>query len=585
MDIAIVIGVLLFSLILFSIGKFSVDWITLCMLAVLMLTGILTPAEALSGFGEDYVWMLAALFVLSGALQETGILDLLGSTLLKQAKGRTSGTIARMMTAVGFTSSFMNNTAVTAIYLAPVLSVARRTGISGSKLLIPMAYASILGGTCTLIGTSTNLAVSGYLQKHGYQTIGIFDITPVGLSLFLIGVVFLSLFSGKLLPDHPNETIAEEFGLREYVSEVIISAGSPMIGQPVFSSRLATMGFRILNIIRNKTQLVPDHTSVLSEGDVLLVEGNISTLMDVKEVAGVEIRADAFIERDLQGDNFRLAELLVTPQSLLVNRTLRDTRFRHDYGLVVIAINRRSQSVYEKIGHLTLQVGDVLLVQGAAEKISYYRRTRELHILEDFKPLLYRKKKGYLSVLAFLAAIICSITGLLPSAPAFLVAALLVIAAKAVSLSRAYEMIDFRLLILIAGMSAMGVAMLNTGAAAWISNGIIEHLQPFGLHAIMAGFIILTVLLTQPMSNAAAALVVLPIALESARTLGVSPQPFAIAVMLSASVSLVAPFEPSCMLVYAPGRYRFSDFFRAGFILTILLMIALVVLVPLYWKF
>lgn len=585
MEISIVISVLVLSLILFSMGRFSVDWITLCMLGVLMLSGVLTPAEALSGFGEDYVWMLAALFVLSGALQQTGILDLLGSKLLKQTKGTESGVLWRMMSTVGLTSSFMNNTAVTAIYLAPVLSVARRTGISGSKLLLPMAYASVLGGTCTLIGTSTNIAVNGYLQKHGYPGFGIFEITPVGVSLFLIGLIFLSLFSKKLLPNHPNETITEEFGLRNYVSEVVISPGSPMIGQYVFSSKLVDMGFRILNVIREKNNIIPNVETCLQAGDVLLVEGKLDTLMDVKEVTGVEIRADAFVERDLQGENYRLAEVLVTPQSLFVNRTLRDCRFRHEYGLVVIAINRRGQSVYDKIGRLTLQVGDVLLVQGASEKISYYRRTRALHMLEDFKPLLYRKKKGLVSILAFLAAIIFSITGLVPAAPAFIAAALIVVASKAISLSKAYEIIDFRLLILIAGMSAMGVAMMNSGAAAWISNGVVEQFKPFGLHAIMTGFVILTVLLTQPMSNAAAALVVLPVALETAQTLGVNPQPFAVAVMLSASVSLVTPFEPSCMLVYAPGRYRFVDFFRVGFLLTILLMLTLVLLVPVFWRF
>jgi len=512
-------------------------------------------------------------------------LDLLGSRLLKQAKSRPAWLTTIIMTTVGFTSAFMNNTTVTAIYIAPVISVARRMKINPSKLLMPVAYASILGGTCTLIGTSTNIAVSGYLAQHGFPAIGMFEILPVGIAIFLLGMIYMVLIGKRLLPDHAEASFSEEFGLREYVSEIVVSSNSPLIDQPAFRSGLATKGFTVLSIIRGSERFLPDESSRLKQGDVILVEGNVNNLMDVKTAVGIEIRGDAFTDLDLQGDHIRLAEVLVTPQADFVNSTLQECRFRHKYGLVVIAIKRQGHPIVEKIGKTSLRVGDILLVQGTHDRISYFKRTHDLTVLEDFKPLLYRKKKGAFTILAFLSAILASIMGWAPASITFLAAATVVLLARSITLEKAAEAVDFRLLILIAGMSALGTAMTKSGTAAWLSHHLVDLLSVYGLQAVMAGLIILTVFLTQPMSNAAAAMVVLPIALDAAAKLGVDPRPFSIAVMLSASVSLVTPFEPSCILVYTPGRYRFYDYFKTGFLLTALLMVFLVLLIPLFWHF
>ncbi|MFM9052577.1 MAG: SLC13 family permease [Bacteroidota bacterium] len=585
MEIAIVLGLLLLVLLLLSTGRFPADLVGIGLLVVLLVSGILSPEEAFSGFGNEFVWTLAALFVISGALQQTGVIDLIGSRLLKQARLRPGWLITLIMSAVGVTSAFLNNTTVTAIYLAPVLSVARKLKISASKLLMPVAYASILGGTCTLIGTSTNIAVSGYLERNGFVGIGMFDMLPIGIVLFLIGWMYMLTIGKRLLPEHPNEDVIKEFGLREYVSEIIIVPGSPLVGQRVDSTRLSDMGFRILNVIRAGHNFIPEAETKLDVNDTLLVEGNVNTLMDVKETTGIEMRGDGFLSKDLQGDTIRLAEVLVTPQSGFVNSTLQQSRFRHEYGVVVIAINRHGHPIREKIGRTPLRIGDILLVQGTFERISDYKRNRDLNILDDFKPLLYRKKKGTWALSLFMAAIACSITGWLPASVAFLVASLCMVLLRCVTLEKAYDSIDFRLLILIAAMSALGTAMTSTGTAKWLSDYILDFTLSYGLEAVMAGFIILTVLLTQPLSNAAAALVVLPIAIQAAQRLHVDPHPFAVAVMLSASVSLVTPFEPSCLMVYGPGRYRFADYFRTGFLLTLLLMLVLVIMVPMIWHF
>jgi di/tricarboxylate transporter len=585
MHIAIVLGLLVVALFLFSWGRYPVDQISISILVVLIVTGTLTPTEALSGFGSEFVWTLASLFVLTGTLQQTGILDLFGSRILKQARTRPGYLLTLIMSTVGVTSSLMNNTTVTALYLAPVVSVARRLEISASKLLMPVAYASILGGTCTLIGTSTNIAVSGYLAQNGFAPIRMFEMLPVGVVLFFVGLIYMLTIGKRLLPAHPNESYVEEFGLKEYVSEIVVLPGSPLIQQELQSSSLSNMGFRVLNIIRGSENFIPEPETRILAGDVLLVEGSVNTLMDVKAANGIEIRADGFIDKDLQADNIRLAEVLVTPQSDFVNSTLRDVRFRHDYGVAVIAINRKGHPIREKIGHTPLRIGDVLLVQGEYDRIIRCKQSGELNILEDFKPLLYRKKRGLQAILLFILAIVVSVTGPLPTSACFISAALLMVVFGSITLEKAYESIDFRLLIMIASMSSMGIALTKSGAADFIATAVLHYLGTSSLPLIMTAFIILTVFLTQPLSNAAAALVVLPVALQTAQQLQVDPHPFAMAIMLSASVSLITPFEPSCMLIYTPGKYTFSDFFRVGFILTLLLMAIIVVMVPLLWHF
>jgi di/tricarboxylate transporter len=583
MEIAFVLGLLVIAIILFSSEKIGVDVATLFLLVALISFGILSPDEAFAGFGSDFIIILGSIFIISAALQETGILDLVGSRLLKMARLHPAFLITYIMSGVGFTSAFMNNTTVTAIFVAPVIAVARRLKISPSKLLMPVAYASIVGGTCTIIGTSTNIAVNGYIDQAGLGALGFFEILPIGIVLFVISIIYMALFSNRLLPDHKEESLTDEFHLKEFVSEVVITAGSPLIGQQIFRSNLSRMGFRILNVIRDGHNFLPGDYTIIKEKDILIIEGQVNQLLQVKETSGIEIRADILLDKALQGDGIRLAEVLVTPQSDFVNNSLKNASFRQRYGLVVLAVNRTGHTFRDKLGGIILRTGDTLLVQGPEEKISYLKTSRDIVIMDDFKPLLYRRRKGVLALAVFITAIIVGTMEWIPLSAALLLAALIVVVTKAVPLEKAHEAIDWRLLILIGGMAAFGTAMTKTGAAEMLSNLIVTYLQPLGPIAIMAGFIILTVFLTQPMSNAAAALVVLPIAILTATTLGVNPKPFAVAVMLSASVSLITPFEPSCILVWGPGKYKFKDFFKAGFFLTIILMTVLLIMIPYIW--
>jgi di/tricarboxylate transporter len=583
MQIYIVFGLIIIAVILFSFERFRIDVITISLLICLMVTGILTPTEAFSGYASEFIVILISIFLISGALRQTGILDLIASRLLRMAKLNPGFLLMYIMSLVGMTSAFMNNTTVTAMFITPVMSVGRHMKINSSKLLMPVAYASLLGGTCTLIGTSTNIAVSGYMKQNGIAPVGMFEILPIGLILFVTGIIYMLTIGKNLLPDQKDESLADDFNLRAYISEAEIPAGSKLIGQNIFHSNLSQMGFRILNIIRNDLNFQPDRSSIIEAGDILIIEGKIEDLILIRETAGIEIRADAHIDKALQGDNIKLAEVLVLPQSDFANKTLKEFNFKKKYELVVIAIYRSGQFIAQKIGSTVLRVGDILLVQGALHRIDYHKTNREISVVADFKPFTFRKRKGRLTLLFFLLAIITGSTGILPLTTALIVATLLIFLIKAINIETAFKAIEWRLLIMIGGMSAFGLAMTKTGGANYLANEIISVCSPYGVLAILTGFIVLTVILTQPMSNAAAALVVLPVAIETANLLNVNPRSFAIAVMLSASVSLIAPFEPSCILVYGPGKYKFFDFVKTGSLLTAIMILILVWLVPYFW--
>jgi di/tricarboxylate transporter len=592
MQIAIVLGLLALSIILFASEKLSVDIITFILLITLVVCNILTPVEAFAGFSQDIIIILASIFVISGALHKSGVMDALGAQLHKIASGSENRLLFSVMTVVSATSAFMNNTTVTAIFVPPVMGIARESRISASKLLMPLAFASILGGNCTLIGTSTNVAVSGYIAKIGMQPISMFEITPVGIIVAIVGMAYVMLIGRHLLPDHKDESLTEGYAIREYLTEIVVMSNSNLIGQKIFQSDLSKKEFRILEVIRKSETILPTPRTQIEARDVLLVEGKVEELIKVKETAGIEILADVKVgDRDLQNDNIKIAEVLVTSQSELIGQSLTEANFRARYGMAALAIYRHGHSLREKLGHIKLKLGDLLLIQGPAERLDDLKRNPDLWILEEFQPKFKPKKRGLFTVGFFILAIIVSSFGWLPISIAFLGAAILSILFRSITSEEAYEFIDWRLLVLIGGMTAFGTAMDKTGAAQFLAHHIVNIMnplignlpEPYGVMLILAGFFLLTIVLTQPMSNAAAALVVLPVALETAERLGVNQRTFAIAIMLAASVSFITPFEPSCILVYGPGKYKFMDFVKNGIWLTLILLILVLIMVPIFW--
>jgi len=585
MGIAIVLGLLVLAIILFATEVASVDVVTIFILAILCLTKVLTPKEAFDGFSSDFIIILASIFIMVGALQKTGVIDTFIARLISIKKYPPRVILFFVMIVAALSSAFMNNTTITALMLNPTIGLSKLSGIAPSKILMPLAFASILGGTCTLIGTSTNVAGSGYIAAQGLERIGMFDFLPIGLVLLGVGILYMMTIGQMLLPVNQKESLEEDYAVRDYLSEVVILEKSELIGEKVVESAISKLNFSIVSIIRNKQKFVPNNFTKLEENDLILVKGHVDNLLKIKELKGVEIKAD-LLGLSTEENELHLAELMVIGDSETLKRTVEQINFRQRFGLSILAIHRKGIIIREKIGKLKLKVGDLILVQGDKTSIDLIRSKNDnFIILDDYKPELNLKRKGVFTILFFALSIILGTTGILPLSISFLIGALLTVIFKCINADEIYDDIDWRLLILIGGMSAFAIAMTKTGADKYVADYILDIFKPMGNYGVLGGFILLTVLLTQPLSNAAAALVVLPIGLQTAHQLSVNPLTFAVAIMLSASVSLLTPFEPACILVYGPGKYKFLDFVKVGGLLTLVMMVILVFIIPVFFPF
>jgi di/tricarboxylate transporter len=583
MEIAIVLSLLALAIIAFSTEKISVDIVAMICVITLVVTGILTAKEAFAPFGSDFLIMLASIFVVSSAIDSSGILEALSAQLLRMNKTGRRRLVLPIMTITAFLSAFMNNTTVTALMINPAMAIARKSRLSFSRVLMPVAFASIVGGTCTLIGTSTNIAVNAYLEKNGYPTLGMFDFTVLGVIMVVITLLFFAVIGHRMLPKRGNQELTNNYGIRSYLSEIQVLENSALINQVVHKSDLAKMGFEILGIMRDGRQFSPGPNITFEAGDQVLVKGLVKNLMEVRNTKDISIMADGLDFYSKRNETLKLREIVLPGRSDLAGSTISEIDFRRKYSMLVVAVNREGKQIINTLRDFKLEVGDMLLVQGTEEAFANLKSHHDMVVLGEHEPVVRNLKKGYLTIALFLIAIILASFEIISTGIAFLSAAVMAMLTKAIKPEDAYKTIEWRLLVLIAGMTAFGTAMTNTGADKFLADLVVKICEPIGNNGIFLGFMILTVILTQPMSNAAAALVVLPVALKAAETVHVNPMTFAVGVMLSASVSLVTPFEPSCILVYGPGKYKFVDFVKLGGIITILLMIVIYFGVPLLW--
>ncbi len=584
MQIALVLGLLFLAIVLFATEKWSVDLITIGLLILMTTLGILTPTEAFSGFGSDFIIMLASIFVVGAAMQKAGILEIISGKLYTLTRQRVRSLPTILMTCVSFTSAFMNNTTVTAMFVAPVVGLARKLKISPSKLLMPMAYASILGGTCTVIGTSTNIAVNAYLAKKGLPSFGMFDFALIGVVLCAIGIAFLATIGMKILPDYKEVDMMQDLQEANYFSEILVKKNSKLVGTKIRETVISKMDIRVLNIIRDKHNTIADANSIIEANDILLVEGSLKELMKVKNTNGIDILADVMVAKDLVSEDIQVAEILIMPTHDFVGQTIKESNFRRRFGLTVMAINREGQTLSVKIGSTEIKSGDRMLVQGPADVIRFRKSFSDFIVLQEhsYEPT-GSTRNAALSGSFFIVAILLGSLGVIPLSIAFMLAAFLCVLFKCIKPEEAYEKIEWKLLVLIGGMTSYGIALQKSGAAAFLAQNINDLVGGMGPMAVLAAYVLLTIILTQPMSNAAAALVMLPVALESAETLHVNPVTFALGIMLGASVSLVTPFEPSCILVFGPGRYKVIDFIKVGVMVTVLLYVAILIMVPMLY--
>jgi di/tricarboxylate transporter len=578
-DMILLLVLLAMALVLFVTDWLPVDVVTLLMLAVLTVAGILTPAQAFAGFANEIIIILCAVFIISGAVVKTGVMGRVADRMRRLPVSSQPGVIGSVMTFTATVSAFFSNTSTTAILMPAAMAYTRDGRPGPARLLMPLAYASILGGSCTLIGTSTNIAASGLVERMGIEGYGLFEFTAVGVAVAAAGIAWMSLFGYRMLPKWHESSLAEEYRVQTYLSEFVVPEGSPLVGLGLRDLGLEKREIEPLAVLREGRQLPPHPNRKMRIGDELVVMTTRKGLMSVKEKGDLQIAAD-------QGEVSRhllLAEAVITPQSSLTGRSLRQLSFRTRFGVSVLAIYRGGRPYPRRISNMVLHPGDVLLLQGDKEQLAQLEGNPDLWGLSATTAAGAGPRNGAYLLGLLAVALVLGGTGLLPLSIALLLAALGAVLLRCITMEEAYTFIEWRLIVLIGGMTAFGLAMETTGAAAFLAAHLVAWAAPMGTTAILTTLVLITIALTQPMSNAAAALVVLPVAVASGQSLGLDPRSLSILVTLAASLSFLTPLEPACLLVYGPGRYRFGDFVRVGLPLTLISATMLIWLVPIFW--
>ncbi len=592
-DNILVLSILGIAVLLFVSEKLRVDVVALIVLVLLILTNLVTVEQAFSGFSSPAVITVWAVFIVSGGLTRSGVADFIASQVVRFA-GRSSArlTIVIMLT-VGLMSAFMNNIGAVAILLPAVMSVARETDIPPSKLLIPMAWASLLGGNMTIIGTPPNILASSILESYGnIQSFNFFDFTPMGALVLAAGIVYMVLIGRHLLPERtPGGRLSDSYPVQQYLTEVRLADHSPLVNKTVREADLENLyGLNVIHI--HLCCQEGETVSALSEhrlepGDELHVEASADAILAASQSLGLLLVPDQPIqpwELDPSRNAYDLAEVVLSPTSHLLGSTLRQIDFRSRFGLSVLAIRHHGKTLFSRLGDIKLDLGDSLLIQGAVERINLLRRERDFLLLEMPPVENRRTKKAPVAVAILLGVLIVVTAGWLPVSAAMLIGALVMVLSRTLSMEEAYNAIEWKSVFLIAGMLPMGLAMENTGTARLIANSIVGLLGNWGALAVMMGIFVLTGLLTEVMSNAAATVLAVPIAIDAAVGLGADPRSFVMAIVIAASTSFLMPIGHQVnVLIFGPGGYRFFDYSRVGVWLNLVLLILTALALPLIW--
>ena len=567
----------------------TLDFVSIAAVVVLVVGGVLDVADATAGFGNPTLLAVACMFVLAEALQRTGAADGLGRLVQRKAADGSRALLFALLPIVMVLSGVMSNTGVVVLLLPILVGASQAAGTSPSRLLLPLSYASITGGTLTLVGTTTTLLVDAMLRDANHPGIGLIEIMPIGAVFCVIAFVYLIVASPKVLPDRMGlVTPIDASATRQYVTELVLAPRSRLIGQTL---RMRDDGLRPLLLLRGEQVFWPPFDEVsLESGDVLRVKGTPDEIVEVLHQPGIELPSVPDDEDLVRGRDVALAELMIAPGSSFIGRTVRGAALRDRFGALVLAVQRRGEHIREGITELSLQLGDILLVQGTPDALERMGRgDDDLIAIGGTPPEPPRRAKRWAAIGIVGIALGMAALNIMPLVVATLVAAAALVVSRCISAPEAYRSLDLRILVVLGCMLALGRAAQTSGLAAAIADGLIhaaDHMGSIGPRGLLAMIYLATLILTELVTNAGTAGLMLPIALQVAERAGVSDRPFVFAVALAASCSFLTPVGyQTNLLVYGPGGYRLSDYLRLGAPLSLLLWIAAVLLLPVVYPF
>lgn len=589
-EIALTLGIILVAIILFATEKVRVDLVALLVLLAVSITGLVSKEEVFLGFANSAVITIWAVYIVSGGLFKTGVADRLGSMILRLSGSSEARLITVIMLTCGVMSAFMNNVGAVAVLMPAVIGISKKTNIPVSKLLIPLAFASLLGGKMTLIGTPANILAQGILIAKDLPSFSFFEITPMGILVLGTGIVYMVTLGRHLLPI--RETAGDPLvssQLREYISDVQISSESSLNGKNLYESGLgADYDLTVLSIIRGGKPLIGLHRDfVIQEEDHLILEGSAQSLIAAQEDLKFSIHTEPEFEiSDLDTEQSYIFEATLAPRSTIVGRTLNQVNFRDSFGLTALAIWRQGDVITDHLRDIELRFGDSLLLQGPPGRVRALQKGKEFLVLEPVELERSRRNKAPLAAGIMLLVILMAIFTDLGIAVSMLIGSVGMVLTGCLTMDEAYESIDWRTVFLVGGMLSLGIAMENTGTAEFLADSLLGLLGDLGPIGLLAGIYILSALVTQPMSNAAAVVLIVPIAIDTALGLGVNHLTFTMAVVIGAATSFLSPVgHKANVLVFGPGGYRFSDYTRVGALLTVALFIVSMIFLPILWPF
>ena len=556
-------------------------------MVALLVSGVLTPSEGLAGFASTATITVASMFILSAGMFRSGAVNFVSRGLGKLARRSSALMLFVLMTSVGVLSSFLNNTAAVAILIPVVIIVARRADMSPSKLLMPLSFASMFGGMCTVLGTSTNILGSAIAEQEGLEPFGMFEFTKLGVIFFAVGVTYMMTVGRKLVPDHRGKgDLTKSFGMGDYLTDLVLQAESKSIGQPLAAAPLVEeLGIEILQIQRGGDTLRPTPETILRENDVLRIKGDLRTINDLKDRAGVTFGMSiSWRDEDLESTDTRLVEAVVGPSSPLAGRSIAESHLRDNYGAVVLAIRQHGSLTHGEFQNIKLMPGDTLLVDVPNDQIEHLTQQRVFLLVSKAGIPRFNRSKAAKALAIVVAVVVVAATGLQAIVVAAAAGALLMVLSGCVTTDEAYGAIEWNVLFLLAGMLALGAAMEKTGTSAMLAGWMIDGLGDYGPMVLLGAFFGATMLLTEVMSNNATVALLLPIAITTAQSIDANPRAFMFAVIFAASSSFMTPvgYQTNTM-IYGPGQYRFADFMRVGAPLNLIFWVLGTLLIPWFW--
>ena len=584
----IVLGILVVALIAFATERVRVDLVALSVMVVLMVLGIITPMEGLAGFSNPATVTIAAMFVLSSGLQRTNLPTLVGTHIINASNKSETRMILLLMSTTAILSAFILNTAVVAVFIPIALRIAKETKIAPSRLLMPISFGAILGGTMTLIGTSTNLLISSIAAQSGIEPFSFFAFAPFGVISVAAGLLYMVTLGHKLLPDRPVQSdLLDKYQVREYLSQIEVRPNSPLIGKTLRDLDLGKRyDITILDILRDgRTILLPGASRHIRANDIILVRGPLDKLLELQKIEGLELLPPEKMPEQVlsREEELGMAEVVVAPQASIMGFTITELDFRQRFGVVAIGMLRRGMSLIGKFTLEPIMAGDMLLVVGDKRNLVKLSKNPDFLLLVDVPMSPVRNSKAIWAMGIMAAVIITAVLGA-PIVVSALAGALMMVITGVLTLDEAYASLDKRVLVLLAGILSLEAAMENSGLAQWLSENLLQFLDPAQPWLLVGAFYLLSMLLTSAMSNQATAVILAPLAIAAAEMMGVNPVPLLMAVTFAASASFMTPigYQTNTM-IYSTGDYRFSDFVKVGLPLNMLLLVLATIFIPIIW--